>query len=85
MAIVDQASTYWTSAKVAPGSKVATNDISADTFRQMIDVLEEIVTHNHTMADQYTTVCQCQCDCSCGKNPLLCLDEALNDIVDTVF
>ena len=85
MAVVDQVSTRWLSDKTAPGIKVATDEITPDTFLKMLDVLEEIVTHNHTMADQYTTVCQCQCDDGCGKNPLSQLTKGFEDLVDTVF
>lgn len=85
MAVVDQASSYWNSAKPAPGSKAQTDTITTDTFNAMMNILEEIATHTHTMPDQYTTVCQCQCDCSCGKGLICLLDNTLSDISDTIF
>lgn len=85
MAVVSHASTYWTSAKPAPGYKGQGDPISTDTFLAMIDVLESMAVHSHTMDDQYTTVCQCQCDCSCGKGLICLLDNAMSDISDIIF
>jgi len=35
--------------------------ITAESFREMIDVLDSLIQHNHTFTDTYTTNCQCQC------------------------
>lgn len=48
------------------GNKVATNAISADTFRQMVNILKDLRTHTHQYFDDYTTACQCQCQCNRG-------------------
>jgi hypothetical protein len=51
-------------------TKSAGDTISADTFRAMIDVLEDLAGHNHIFYDDYTTVCQCQCQCACSRGTL---------------
>lgn len=51
----------------APASKNAGDTISADTFRQMIDVLDNLASHSHIFYDDYATVCECQCQCDCGR------------------
>jgi len=51
-------------------SKSATDDITADTFNDMLDVLEDLANHNHIFYDDYTTVCECQCACACGRGTL---------------
>jgi hypothetical protein len=50
-----------------PTTKAVGDQISADTFRQMLDVLENLQSHNHIFYDDYTTVCECQCACACGR------------------
>jgi hypothetical protein len=56
------------------GSEVsakATNDtVTADTYRQMLDVLEALASHNHIFYDDYNTVCECQCQCACSRGTL---------------
>jgi hypothetical protein len=57
------------------GSDIATktaetDTISADTFRQMLDVLEGLASHNHIFYDDYNTVCECQCQCACSRGTL---------------
>ena len=65
-----------TSTVTLPGSTVpikAVNDnISADTYRQMLDVLEQAIgsSHTHIFYDDYTTVCECQCQCDCGRGTI---------------
>jgi hypothetical protein len=44
--------------------------ISADTFNDMLDVLEDLAGHNHIFYDDYTTVCECQCQCACSRGTL---------------
>jgi hypothetical protein len=49
----------------------ATGDaVTADTFRQMLDVLEQLASHNHIFYDDYNTVCECQCQCACSRGTL---------------
>lgn len=50
--------------------KAVGDSITADTFQQMLDVLEDLVAHNHTFYDDYTTVCECQCQCECSRGTL---------------
>jgi len=33
--------------------------ITAESFREMIDVLDSLIEHNHTFTDTYNTNCQC--------------------------
>lgn len=47
-------------------SKDGGEPISADTFKQMVNILKDMRTHTHQYFDDYTTVCQCQCACSRG-------------------
>jgi len=50
----------------AAGSKNQGEQISADTFRQMVNILKDMREHTHQYYDDYTTVCQCQCACNRG-------------------
>jgi hypothetical protein len=50
-----------------PADVVAQTKIEAQTFRDMLTVLENLATHTHTFYDDYTTVCQCQCQCACSR------------------
>jgi hypothetical protein len=51
-------------------AKNSGDNITADTYRQMLDVLEQLASHNHIFYDDYTTVCECQCACACGRGTL---------------
>lgn len=53
-------------ATTAAGEKAAGNSISADTFRQMVNILKDLRTHTHQYYDDYTTACECQCQCNRG-------------------
>ena len=57
-----------TSAAVA--TKYAGNTITADTFSQMLTVLDDLATHSHIFYDDYATVCECQCQCACSRGTL---------------
>lgn len=50
-----------------PVKTAGTDTITADTYRQMLDVLEALASHNHIFYDDYTTVCECQCQCQCSR------------------
>lgn len=56
--------------RAAPADKSSGSLITASTFSQMLNVLEDLVTHNHTFYDDYTTVCECQCQCDCNRGTL---------------
>jgi hypothetical protein len=51
-------------------SKATGDTVTADTYRQMLDVLEALASHNHIFYDDYTTVCECQCQCACSRGTL---------------
>ena len=51
-------------------AKAAGDNITADTYRQMLDVLEALASHNHIFYDDYNTVCECQCQCACSRGTL---------------
>jgi hypothetical protein len=51
-------------------AKAEGDAISADTYRQMLDVLEALASHNHIFYDDYNTVCECQCQCACSRGTL---------------
>ena len=51
-------------------AKNAGDTITADTFRNMLNVLESLASHNHIFYDDYTTVCECQCQCDCSRGTL---------------
>lgn len=51
-------------------AKSGGDNITADTYRQMLDILEELASHNHIFYDDYTTVCECQCQCACSRGTL---------------
>ena len=51
-------------------AKAAGDTITADTFRNMLSVLESLASHNHIFYDDYTTVWECQCQCDCSRGTL---------------
>lgn len=59
-----------TSDKEDVPNKSAGETVTADTYLQMIDVLESLAAHNHIFYDDYTTVCECQCACACSRGTL---------------
>ena len=52
---------------VTVAAKGATDDITADTFLQMLNILENLTDHTHVFYDDYTSVCNCACQCQCGR------------------
>ena len=54
----------------AVSTKNAGDTISADTFNQMLDVLDDLATHSHIFYDDYATVCECQCQCACSRGTI---------------
>jgi hypothetical protein len=54
-----------TSTNISPASPVGArgtgNLIDAASFRQMVDILDTLVQHQHTFTDDYTSNCQCNC------------------------
>jgi hypothetical protein len=54
----------------AVSAKSSGDTISADTFNQMLDVLDDLATHSHIFYDDYATVCECQCQCACSRGTI---------------
>tara|TARA_B110000503_G_scaffold23075_1_gene35905 strand:- start:3812 stop:4006 length:195 start_codon:yes stop_codon:yes gene_type:complete len=54
-----------TSTKTTPTAavvgKASGNTIDAASFRQMVDILDNLRDHTHTFTDDYTSNCQCNC------------------------
>lgn len=48
----------------------ATGDITTTTYIQMLNILDELVSHTHIFYDDYTTACNCNCDCDCTRGIL---------------
>jgi hypothetical protein len=63
---VEKTST-WTGTKISVGERKTGDDITANTFIEMVDILEELASHTHIFYDDYSTVCQCQCQCGGGR------------------
>lgn len=63
-------STTGTSSGVTVTQKNAGDNITPDTFLQMLDILENLTDHTHIFYDDYSTACQCNCNCACGRGGL---------------
>jgi len=59
-----------TSTKDTSAGSVATknsgNTISAESYNQMVSILEELTDHTHVYYDDYSTACECNCACNRG-------------------
>lgn len=55
---------------VTVATKAATDDITADTFQQMLNILDNLTDHTHVFYDDYNSVCNCNCNCACGRGGL---------------
>ena len=51
-------------------AKSVGDTITADTFDQMVAVLDDLATHSHIFYDDYATVCECQCQCACSRGTI---------------
>jgi len=67
--MAEDTSTSTTSASGATDTSTGA-EISAAKYRDMVSVLNELISHNHSFYDDYTTVCDCQCQCDCGRGAL---------------
>ena len=54
----------------AADTKAADDEISAGTFVQMLDILDDLTNHTHIFYDDYTTACNCNCNCNCSRGIL---------------
>jgi hypothetical protein len=48
-------------ASVAVASVGSGDLITADTYRSMLTVMENMLSHSHTIKDSYWSNCECQC------------------------
>ena len=62
MTIVTDTTSTVTSGAPAVATKAAGEVIDAASFRQMVDILDSLVNHQHTFSDDYTANCQCNCN-----------------------
>lgn len=62
MTIVTDTTSTVTSGAPAVPTKAAGEVIDAASFRQMVDILDSLVNHQHTFSDDYTANCQCNCN-----------------------
>lgn len=46
------------------------DEIDADTFQKMLDILDDLVDHAHIFYDDYSTACNCNCNCNCTRGIL---------------
>jgi len=64
-----------TDPKVASGSSVGIKNkrdsVEAATFKRMLDILDELLSHDHSYTDDYGSACQCQCQCACQCRGIL--------------
>ena len=51
-------------------SKAVGDDITTDTFIQMLNILDNLTDHTHVFYDDYSTNCNCNCNCACGRGGL---------------
>ncbi len=61
MVISSDTTAAFTSPSPSVANTAAGSVITAATFRQMVDILDTLVQHNHTFTDDYTSNCQCNC------------------------
>lgn len=45
--------------------------VEAETFRKMLDILDDLLNHDHFFTDNYGSACQCQCACACQCRGIL--------------
>lgn len=48
----------------------AGNVITPTNLQQMLDILDNLTDHTHSVYDDYSTACNCNCDCACGRGTL---------------
>lgn len=60
-------------AQAAPAAIPTVNtgdEISQDKMNQMINVLENLLSHTHVFVDDYGTACNCNCNCNCTRGTI---------------
>ena len=63
MAIQNDTTSTKTTTKTLPPTKAVGNTIDAQSFQDMVTILDQLRSHTHTFVDDYTTNCQCNCAC----------------------
>lgn len=53
-----------------PATKNSGNPISADSYIQMSNFLNSLLSHTHIFYDNYGSACNCNCDCNCTRGTL---------------
>jgi hypothetical protein len=53
-----------------PAARVIGDDVDANSFTQMLNVLNELIDHTHIFYDDYSTACNCNCNCACTRGIL---------------
>lgn len=48
----------------------AGQEVDEQTFKDMLAVLNELVSHTHIFYDDYSTACNCNCNCACTRGIL---------------
>jgi hypothetical protein len=56
-----------TTTQAAIANVTAGDNVSAQTFQRMLNVLNELVNHTHVTFDDYSTACNCNCNCNCTR------------------
>lgn len=59
-----------TTAAGATGAASAGSTIDNQTYLDMLEVLEDLLSHTHTFYDDYGTACNCNCNCNCTRGTL---------------
>ena len=54
----------------ASGSRPVSEQIDRATYKNMLDILDELVDHTHIFFDDYSTACNCNCNCNCTRGIL---------------
>jgi len=52
---------------VYAGSAGGGSLVTAQNYKNMANILNNLASHNHVFYDDYTTVCDCQCQCNCNR------------------
>jgi len=64
-----------TTTKTSPSGPVPDKQkrekVEAETFKKMLDILDDLLSHDHYFTDNYGSACQCQCACNCQCRGIL--------------
>ena len=54
----------------ASGSRPVSEQIDRATYKDMLDILDQLTGHTHIFFDDYSTACNCNCNCNCTRGIL---------------